>query len=193
MPFVTISILKDKSTDYIQAVADGINAAVIETIEFPNDDRYQVIHQLDPACLPLQHTRGRPGHDAPGDSRRTLEQVQAGVLQESCGESGQKSGHTAEKRADHDHRKPRYRLVVQGRHRSVCGLEHPTAPALAGTVRSKTTRRVRGCDRYASAVSGDSWRRHARVVSLPVRNVMASLACLQATAGFVSKVSVLSV
>ena len=58
MPFVTISILKDKSADYIQAVADGINAAVIETMGFPDDDRYQVIHQLDPACLQLQTREG---------------------------------------------------------------------------------------------------------------------------------------
>jgi phenylpyruvate tautomerase PptA (4-oxalocrotonate tautomerase family) len=54
MPLVTISILKGKSSEYIQAVADGINAAVIETMGFPDDDRYQVIHQLDPECLQLQ-------------------------------------------------------------------------------------------------------------------------------------------
>ena len=54
MPLVNISILKGKSPEYIKAVADGINAAVIETMGFPDDDRYQVIHQLDP-CLSLIH------------------------------------------------------------------------------------------------------------------------------------------
>ena len=54
MPLVNISILKGKSPEYIKAVADGINAAVIETMGFPDDDRYQVIHQLDPECLQLQ-------------------------------------------------------------------------------------------------------------------------------------------
>jgi phenylpyruvate tautomerase PptA (4-oxalocrotonate tautomerase family) len=54
MPLVTISILKGKSPEYIKAVADGINAAVIETMGFPDDDRYQVIHQLDSDCLQLQ-------------------------------------------------------------------------------------------------------------------------------------------
>ncbi|HQR50393.1 MAG TPA: tautomerase family protein [Methylophilaceae bacterium] len=58
MPFVTISILKGKSAEYIQAVADGINAAVIETMGFPDDDRYQVIHQLAPECLQLQTREG---------------------------------------------------------------------------------------------------------------------------------------
>lgn len=58
MPLVTISILKGKSPAYIKAVADGINSAVIETMGFPDDDRYQIIHQLDPECLQLQTRDG---------------------------------------------------------------------------------------------------------------------------------------
>jgi phenylpyruvate tautomerase PptA (4-oxalocrotonate tautomerase family) len=58
MPLVTISILKGKSPAYIKAVADGINSAVIETMGFPADDRYQIIHQLDPECLQLQARDG---------------------------------------------------------------------------------------------------------------------------------------
>ena len=58
MPLVNIFILKGKSPDYVKAVADSINSAVIETMGFPLDDRYQVIQQLDPECLQLQE---RPG------------------------------------------------------------------------------------------------------------------------------------
>ena len=58
MPLVTISLLKGKSQEYIKAVADGINSALIETMGFPDDDRYQVIHQLDPECLQLQTRDG---------------------------------------------------------------------------------------------------------------------------------------
>lgn len=58
MPLVSISILKGKSPAYIKAVADGINSAVIETMGFPLDDRYQIIHQLDSECLQLQEPRG---------------------------------------------------------------------------------------------------------------------------------------
>lgn len=58
MPLVTISLLKGKSPEYIKAVADGINSAVIETMGFPDDDRYQVIHQLDSECLQLQTRDG---------------------------------------------------------------------------------------------------------------------------------------
>jgi len=58
MPLVNISILKGKSPEYIKAVADGINSAVIETMGFPLDDRYQIIHQLDAQCLQLQECDG---------------------------------------------------------------------------------------------------------------------------------------
>jgi phenylpyruvate tautomerase PptA (4-oxalocrotonate tautomerase family) len=54
MPLVNISILKGKSPEYIKAVADGINSAVIETMGFPEDDRYQIIHEVEPHCLQMQ-------------------------------------------------------------------------------------------------------------------------------------------
>jgi len=58
MPLVNISILSGKSPEYIKAVGDGVNSAVIETMGFPLDDRYQIIHQLDSEQLQLQ---GRDG------------------------------------------------------------------------------------------------------------------------------------
>lgn len=54
MPLVNISILKGKSPDYVKAVADGVNSAVIETMGFPEDDRYQLIHEVEPYCLEYQ-------------------------------------------------------------------------------------------------------------------------------------------
>lgn len=54
MPLVNISILKGKSTQYIKAVADGVNSAVVETMGFPDDDRYQIIHEVEPHCLQFQ-------------------------------------------------------------------------------------------------------------------------------------------
>jgi phenylpyruvate tautomerase PptA (4-oxalocrotonate tautomerase family) len=58
MPLVNISILKGKSPEYIKAVADGINSAVIKTMDFPADDRYQIIHEIEPHCLQLQEREG---------------------------------------------------------------------------------------------------------------------------------------
>ena len=54
MPFVTINVLKGKSKAYTKAIADEVNAAVIDTMGFPKDDRYQVIHECDPEHLELQ-------------------------------------------------------------------------------------------------------------------------------------------
>lgn len=58
MPLVNISILKGKSPEYIKAVADGVNSAVIETMGFPDDDRYQIISEHEPHCLEFQGRRG---------------------------------------------------------------------------------------------------------------------------------------
>ncbi len=58
MPLVDISILSGKSPEYIKAVGDCVNAAVIETMGFPADDRYQVIHQIDSAQLQFQQRTG---------------------------------------------------------------------------------------------------------------------------------------
>ena len=54
MPLVNIHILKGKSKDYIAALTDGINTAVIETMGFPKDDRYQIVHEIEPHCLQYQ-------------------------------------------------------------------------------------------------------------------------------------------
>lgn len=58
MPLVNISVLKGKSPEYIKAIADGINSAVIETMGFPDDDRYQIIHEVESNCLQFQERMG---------------------------------------------------------------------------------------------------------------------------------------
>ena len=45
MPFVRISLRKGKSADYLAALADGIQRALVETFDVPENDRFQVIHQ----------------------------------------------------------------------------------------------------------------------------------------------------
>ena len=39
MPLVNISILKGKLPEYIKAIGDAVNSAVIETMGFPRGDR----------------------------------------------------------------------------------------------------------------------------------------------------------
>lgn len=54
MPLVNISILKGKPPAYVKAIADGVNSAVIETMGFPADDRYQIITEHEPYGLEHQ-------------------------------------------------------------------------------------------------------------------------------------------
>ena len=54
MPFVTINVLEGKGHDYIKKVSDSVNEAVIETMDFPDDDRYQVVNQLSEDCMQYQ-------------------------------------------------------------------------------------------------------------------------------------------
>ena len=51
MPFVTITLLEGKDKEYIKAVSEGINSAVKETMDFPDDDLFQVVHQVSQDCL----------------------------------------------------------------------------------------------------------------------------------------------
>ena len=45
MPLVRISLLEGKSEQYRRAIADGVHQAMIEAIDAPAQDRFQVITQ----------------------------------------------------------------------------------------------------------------------------------------------------
>ncbi|EJC81238.1 uncharacterized protein, 4-oxalocrotonate tautomerase [Rhizobium leguminosarum bv. trifolii WSM2297] len=47
MPFVRISLRKGKSPEYLTALADTIQRALVETFDVPENDRFQAIHQHD--------------------------------------------------------------------------------------------------------------------------------------------------
>ncbi|MDP9809911.1 phenylpyruvate tautomerase PptA (4-oxalocrotonate tautomerase family) [Rhizobium tibeticum] len=51
MPFVRISLLRGKSPEYLRAVSDSIHRALVEAFNVPPADRFQVIHQHEPAEL----------------------------------------------------------------------------------------------------------------------------------------------
>jgi phenylpyruvate tautomerase PptA (4-oxalocrotonate tautomerase family) len=59
MPLVNISIPKGKSPEYVKAIADGVNSAVLAALEgFPPDDRYQIIHEHESYELEYQERTG---------------------------------------------------------------------------------------------------------------------------------------
>ncbi|ANK93140.1 MULTISPECIES: tautomerase family protein [Rhizobium] len=47
MPFVRISLRKGKSQEYLAALADNVQRALVETFDVPENDRFQAIHQHD--------------------------------------------------------------------------------------------------------------------------------------------------
>jgi phenylpyruvate tautomerase PptA (4-oxalocrotonate tautomerase family) len=47
MPFTRISLLKGKSDQYLSALSESLNLALVESYEVPKDDVFQIIHQHD--------------------------------------------------------------------------------------------------------------------------------------------------
>ena len=48
MPFVNIYLRRGKSQEYLHEVANAIHEALVAEANVPQDDRFQVIHQLEP-------------------------------------------------------------------------------------------------------------------------------------------------
>ncbi len=51
MPLVRIALRRGKSPQYRKAVADSIHRAMVETINIPEKDRFQIITEHSPADL----------------------------------------------------------------------------------------------------------------------------------------------
>src|SRR5579864_1543842 len=63
MPLVRISLRKGKSESYRKALADGVHQAMVEAIEIPSQDRFQIITEhsandliYDPTYLGVQRS-----------------------------------------------------------------------------------------------------------------------------------------
>jgi len=51
MPLVRISLREGKSEEYKKALADGVHRTLVEAIEIPPQDRFQVITEHSPGTL----------------------------------------------------------------------------------------------------------------------------------------------
>jgi phenylpyruvate tautomerase PptA (4-oxalocrotonate tautomerase family) len=58
MPFVKIYLRRGKSPEYLSSVGDAVHEALVATANVPQDDRFQVIQQLDPDLLIAHPTYG---------------------------------------------------------------------------------------------------------------------------------------
>ncbi|TDK29843.1 tautomerase family protein [Rhizobium deserti] len=48
MPYVRLSLLRGKSDEYLKNVSDAIYDALVESYEMAENDRFQIINQLEP-------------------------------------------------------------------------------------------------------------------------------------------------
>lgn len=48
MPISRVSLLKGKSAEYLRALSDSLHQALVDSFDVPQDDRFQMIHQLEP-------------------------------------------------------------------------------------------------------------------------------------------------
>src|ERR1700750_426643 len=51
MPFVKVYLRRGKPPEYLRSAGDAIHEALVATANVPQDDRFQVIQELDPALL----------------------------------------------------------------------------------------------------------------------------------------------
>lgn len=64
MPFTRISLLSGKAPDYLAAVADSLDRALVDCFEVPENDRFVAIHQHQSGELIFDRTyRGGPRSD----------------------------------------------------------------------------------------------------------------------------------
>ena len=51
MPLIRISLIQGKPATYVRAIADGVHKALVATFDAPEEDRFQIIEQLEPEAL----------------------------------------------------------------------------------------------------------------------------------------------
>ncbi|MGZ5474919.1 MAG: tautomerase family protein [Thermoanaerobaculia bacterium] len=51
MPLVEITLRAGKSLEYVRSVADAVHEALVAQANVPQDDRFQIVHQVDDTSL----------------------------------------------------------------------------------------------------------------------------------------------
>lgn len=60
MPLVKVEVMKGKGEDYKKALLEGIHAALVKTLELPEDDPHLRLFEIDDANLDISSERRRP-------------------------------------------------------------------------------------------------------------------------------------
>ena len=51
MPLVTISLRKGRTPEAVRSISDGVHDALVAQANVPADDRFHIIHELEPDAL----------------------------------------------------------------------------------------------------------------------------------------------
>ena len=56
MPLVVVDLVAGRSTEQVGALLDAVHTAVVQALEVPDRDRYQVVHEHEASRLVVQDT-----------------------------------------------------------------------------------------------------------------------------------------
>jgi phenylpyruvate tautomerase PptA (4-oxalocrotonate tautomerase family) len=56
VPLVVVDLVAGRSTEQVGALLDAVHAAVVQALEVPERDRYQVVHEHEASRLVVQDT-----------------------------------------------------------------------------------------------------------------------------------------
>jgi phenylpyruvate tautomerase PptA (4-oxalocrotonate tautomerase family) len=56
VPLIVVDLIAGRSVEQVQALLDAVHDAVVEALDVPQRDRYQIVHEHDPSWMVVQDT-----------------------------------------------------------------------------------------------------------------------------------------
>jgi len=56
VPLIVVDLIAGRSVEQVQALLDAVHDAVVEALDVPQRDRYQIVHEHDPTWMVVQDT-----------------------------------------------------------------------------------------------------------------------------------------
>jgi phenylpyruvate tautomerase PptA (4-oxalocrotonate tautomerase family) len=56
VPLIVVDLIAGRSVEQMRDLLDGLHDAVVEALEVPQRDRYQIVHEHDPSRMVVQDT-----------------------------------------------------------------------------------------------------------------------------------------
>jgi len=56
VPLVVVDLIAGRSAEQVRALLDGVHDAVVQALEVPERDRYQIVHEHEPSRMVVQDT-----------------------------------------------------------------------------------------------------------------------------------------